>query len=41
MPVVARGRARTAVHLDATAGTARIQGGPEIPQATAELLACD
>jgi hypothetical protein len=41
VPVIARGRARIVVHLDATAGTARIQGGPEIPQATAELLACD
>lgn len=40
-PGVVRGQARVVVHVDATAGTARIQGGPELPATTAERLACD
>lgn len=40
-PVVARGQARIVVHVDIASGTARISGGPEIPHATAERLACD
>jgi hypothetical protein len=40
-PVVERGQAQVIVHLDATTGTARLQGGPEIPASTAERLACD
>jgi uncharacterized protein DUF222/HNH endonuclease len=39
--VVDRGNAQVIVHLDATTGAARLQGGPEIPHATAERLACD
>jgi hypothetical protein len=39
--VVERGQARVVVHLDATTGAARLEGGPEIPDATAERLACD
>lgn len=38
---VARGRAHLIVHVEAATGTARIEGGPEIPAATAERLACD
>jgi hypothetical protein len=40
-PVVERGTAQVIVHLDATTGTARLQGGPEIPTATAVRLSCD
>jgi hypothetical protein len=39
--VVERGQARVIVHLDATTGAARLDGGPEIPDTTAERLACD
>jgi hypothetical protein len=38
---VRRGQARIVVHVDAATGTARIPGGPELPAATAERLACD
>jgi hypothetical protein len=40
-PVVERGQARLIVHLDASTGAARLQGGPEAPASTAERLACD
>jgi hypothetical protein len=40
-PVVERGHAQVIVHLDATTGTARLKGGPDIPDSTAERLACD
>jgi uncharacterized protein DUF222/HNH endonuclease len=40
-PVVERGTAQVIVHLDATTGTARLDDGPEIPDSTAERLACD
>jgi Domain of unknown function (DUF222) len=40
-PVVQRGTAQLIVHLDATTGTARLDGGPELPASTAERLACD
>ncbi|TQM37890.1 HNH endonuclease signature motif containing protein [Pseudonocardia cypriaca] len=40
-PVVERGQARVIVHLDASTGAARLQGGPEVPRSTAERLACD
>ncbi|WP_219418315.1 HNH endonuclease signature motif containing protein [Pseudonocardia nigra] len=40
-PVVARGDAHVVVHLDTTTGTARLDGGPELPATTAERLACD
>jgi Domain of unknown function (DUF222)/HNH endonuclease len=40
-PVVARGTTHVVVHVDATAGTARIPGGPDLPASTAERLACD
>jgi hypothetical protein len=40
-PVVERGTAQVIVHLDASTGTARLQGGPEVPASTAERLACD
>jgi hypothetical protein len=39
--VVERGQARVIVHLDATTGAARLEGGPEVPTSTAERLACD
>jgi hypothetical protein len=39
--VVERGQARVIVHLDATTGAARLDGGPDIPNSTAERLACD
>jgi hypothetical protein len=38
---VERGQAQVIVHLDATTGAARLQGGPDIPDSTAERLACD
>lgn len=38
---VLRGQARVSVRIDASTGTAALVGGPEIPQATAERLACD
>jgi hypothetical protein len=40
-PVVERGRAQVIVHLDAAIATARLEGGPEVPNTTAERLACD
>jgi hypothetical protein len=40
-PVVERGNAQVIVHLDVGTGTARLEGGPEVPAATAERLACD
>lgn len=40
-PGVVRGQAQVVVHVDATAGTARVQGGPELPAGTTERLACD
>ncbi|WP_170225722.1 HNH endonuclease signature motif containing protein [Pseudonocardia cypriaca] len=40
-PVVERGQAQVIVHLDATTGTARLNDGPELPDATAQRLACD
>jgi hypothetical protein len=40
-PVVERGNGQVIVHLDATTGTARLEGGPEIPAPTAQRLACD
>ncbi|TQM44302.1 HNH endonuclease signature motif containing protein [Pseudonocardia cypriaca] len=40
-PVVTRGPAQVIVHLDASTGAARLQGGPEVPASTAERLACD
>jgi hypothetical protein len=40
-PVVERGQAQLIVHVDAATGAARLDGGPEIPDATAERLACD
>jgi hypothetical protein len=39
--VVQRGNTRVIVHLDATTGAARLEGGPEIPTSTAERLACN
>jgi hypothetical protein len=39
--VVERGQARVIVHLDATTGAARLEGGPEVSASTAERLACD
>jgi hypothetical protein len=39
--VVERGQARVIVHLDASTGAARLEGGPEVPTSTAEWLACD
>jgi hypothetical protein len=38
---VERGNAQVIVHLDASTGAARLEGGPEVPDATAERLACD
>jgi hypothetical protein len=38
---VARGAAQVVVHLDASTGAARLEDGPEIPDATAERLACN
>jgi hypothetical protein len=38
---VQRGRAQVIVHLDASTGAARLQGGPEVPDSTAERLSCD
>jgi Domain of unknown function (DUF222)/HNH endonuclease len=38
---VVRGNAQVIVHLDASTGAARLQGGPEVPASTAERLACD
>ena len=40
-PGVTRGPAQVIVHLDASTGAARLQGGPELPRSTAERLACD
>jgi uncharacterized protein DUF222 len=40
-PVVERGDAQVIVHLDASTGAARLEGGPEVPASTAERLACD
>jgi hypothetical protein len=39
--VAERGQARVIVHLDASTGTARLEGGPEVPTSTAERLVCD
>jgi hypothetical protein len=39
--VVERGNGQVIVHLDATTGTARREGGPEVPASTAQRLACD
>jgi hypothetical protein len=39
--VVERGQARVIVHLDASTGAARLDGGPEVSTSTAERLACD
>jgi uncharacterized protein DUF222/HNH endonuclease len=41
VPVVERGQAQVIVHLDAATGTARLEGGPEIPTPTAQRLSCD
>jgi hypothetical protein len=38
---VERGGAQVIVHLDAGTGAAHLDGGPEIPDPTAERLACD
>jgi hypothetical protein len=38
---VERGTAQVIVHVDVSSGAARLQGGPEVPDATAERLACD
>jgi hypothetical protein len=38
---LARDAAQVVVHLDASTGAARLEGGPQIPDATAERLACD
>jgi hypothetical protein len=38
---VERGTTQVIVHLDAGTGAARLDGGPEIPDSTAERLACD
>jgi hypothetical protein len=38
---VERGTAQVIVRLDAATGAARLDGGPEIPDPTAERLACD
>jgi hypothetical protein len=40
-PAVRRGQAKIIVHVDAPTGTAQVPGGPELPPATAERLACD
>ena len=40
-PVVERGQAQVIVHVDTATGAARLDGGPELPDATAERLACD
>jgi uncharacterized protein DUF222 len=40
-PVVERGNTQVIVHLEASTGAARLEGGPEIPSSTAERLACD
>ncbi|HEX2300577.1 MAG TPA: DUF222 domain-containing protein [Pseudonocardiaceae bacterium] len=40
-PVVDRGAAQVIVHLDASTGAARVQGGPEVPASIAQRLACD
>jgi hypothetical protein len=40
-PVVDRGNTQVIVHLDVTSGAARLEGGPEVPAATAERLSCD
>jgi hypothetical protein len=40
-PVVARNNTHVIVHIEASSGAARIEGGPEIPPATAERIACD
>jgi hypothetical protein len=40
-PVVERGNGQVIVHLDATTGAARLEGGPEVPASTAQRLACD
>jgi hypothetical protein len=39
--VVERGNTQVIVHLDVGTGAARLEGGPEVPAATAERLACD
>jgi hypothetical protein len=39
--VVDRGTAQVIVHLDASTGAARLENGPEVPNSTAERLACD
>ncbi len=38
---VDRGGAQVIVHLDASTGASRLEGGPDIPASTAERLACD
>jgi hypothetical protein len=40
-PAVDRGTTQVIVHLDVGTGAARLEGGPEVPAATAERLACD
>ncbi len=40
-PVVERGNTQVIMHLDVGTGAARLEGGPEVPAATAERLACD
>jgi hypothetical protein len=40
-PVAERGQAQVIVHVDASTGAARLEGGPEVPASTAERLACD
>ncbi|ALE84002.1 hypothetical protein XF36_13320 [Pseudonocardia sp. HH130629-09] len=40
-PVVSRPGTRVTVVVDAATGSARLDGGPEIPAPTAERLACD
>jgi hypothetical protein len=40
-PVVERGNTQVIVHLDVGTGAARLEGGPEVPAATAERLSCD
>jgi hypothetical protein len=40
-PVVDRGQAQVVVHVDASTGAARLEGGPEVPDSTAERLSCD
>ncbi|QYN32068.1 HNH endonuclease [Pseudonocardia sp. DSM 110487] len=40
-PVVERGTAQVIVHVDASTGAARLEGGPEVPESTAQRLSCD